>query len=162
MVHNFARVKMVRQISRERPACTDPSRERQISWERFRWQAETNCEQYGNGQRSQAECERFNLTNGGHKYVARVLYNFRSRRGHEKFIWRSQAGCMRSTGRSQANVKHDGNDPSARSPNGFFIEMRLGMKWLVTTNDMKDAGDQNPLDAQSLRPISICLPKCFT
>ena len=43
-------------------------------------------------------------------------------------------------------------DPSARSPNRFFIEMRLGMKWLVATNDMKDAGGRNPLAAQ---PVSI-------
>ena len=30
------------------------------------------------------------------------------------------------------------DDPSARSPNRFFIEMKLGMKLLVATNDMKD------------------------
>jgi len=39
--------------------------------------------------------------------------------------------------------------------------MGLGMKWLVATNGMKDAGDQNALDAQSLRTINIYLPKCF-
>ena len=48
-----------------------------------------------------------------------------------------------------------------KSPNRFFIEMSLGMTWLVATNDMKDAGDQNSLDAQSLRTINVCLPKCF-
>ena len=53
------------------------------------------------------------------------------------------------------------NDPSARSPNRFFIEMRLNMNLLVATNDMKDAGGQNPLDAQSLRIIEKCLPRCF-
>ena len=50
---------------------------------------------------------------------------------------------------------------SARSPNRFFIDMRLSMQWLVATNDMKDTGGQNPLDAQSLRTINICLPECF-
>ena len=50
----------------------------------------------------------------------------------------------------------------ARDPQtGFFIDMRLSMKWLAVTNDMKDAGGQNSLDAQSLQTINICLPRCF-
>ena len=59
------------------------------------------------------------------------------------------------------NLENVENDPSARSPNRFFIEMRLGMKWLVATNDMKDAGGQNSLDAQLLRAINICWLECF-
>ena len=39
----------------------------------------------------------------------------------------------------------------ARDPQtGFCIEMKLGMAWLIVTNDMKDAEGQNPMDAQSL------------
>ena len=51
-------------------------------------------------------------------------------------------------------------DSSATSPNRFFIDIRLSMQWLVATNDMKDTGGQNPLDAQWLRTINICLSKC--
>ena len=53
------------------------------------------------------------------------------------------------------------NDPSARSPNRFFYEITLGMKWMVVTKEMIDADGQILLDAQSLRSINICLSKCF-
>ena len=59
----------------------------------------------------------------------------------------------------QSDINGDTNDPSARPPNRFFIEMRLSMQWLVATNDMKDSGGKNPLDAQWLRTINICLSK---
>ena len=32
------------------------------------------------------------------------------------------------------------NDPSARSPNRFFIQMKLGIKWTAATKDMEDSG----------------------
>ena len=53
------------------------------------------------------------------------------------------------------------NVPSARSPNRFFYEITLGMKWMAVTKEMKDTDGQILLDAQSLRDINICLPKCF-
>ena len=36
------------------------------------------------------------------------------------------------------------------------------MKWMVVTKEVIDADGQILLDAQSLRNIDICLPKCFT
>ena len=56
---------------------------------------------------------------------------------------------------------HKYNDPSTRSPNRFCIEMRLGIKWMVVTIEMVDAGGRNSLEAISPRTIKICLPKCF-
>ena len=35
------------------------------------------------------------------------------------------------------------NDPSARSPNRFFNEMRLGIKWMVVSKDIVDVGETN-------------------
>ena len=50
----------------------------------------------------------------------------------------------------------------ARDPQtGFFIEMRLGIKRMVVAKEMVDAGGQNSLNAQSLRTINICLPRCL-
>ena len=50
----------------------------------------------------------------------------------------------------------------ARDPQTvFFIEMTLGIKRMVVTKEMVDAGGRNSLNAQSLRTINICLPKCF-
>ena len=42
------------------------------------------------------------------------------------------------------------DDPSARSPNRFFYEMRLGIKWMVVSKNIVDVGETISLDAQSL------------
>ena len=35
------------------------------------------------------------------------------------------------------------NDPSARSPNRFFIEIRLSRKWTAVSKDIVDVGGSN-------------------